>query len=142
MSNWNRRHFSIYDSDERSTLKLIEELNEINKEVSEKTVENINDIERLKNDKLSKLEYENDITNNRKLSNTGDFTGTWFGLKKPTLSEEGANAQIEKNKDDIKELQNIFNTFGSLKLISPDGTVWYLCVDNFGQLGVIKGDEK
>ena len=40
------------------------------------------------------------------------------------------------------QLDNIKNVFGGLKMTSPNGDTWYLCVDNYGQLGVIKEEYK
>ena len=139
--SWNRKPFSIYTSEEKTVLGIIKELNDINQEVAEKTSENIEQIKILNNKKLSIDEYEKDITNNRKLSKDGNFTGTWFGLKKPTLSQEGAFAQVEKNMEDIDALKNIFNVFGGITLVDPNGQKWLLCVDNFGNLGTIKEEE-
>lgn len=36
------------------------------------------------------------INKNMKLSDNGNFTGSWFGLNKPTMSEEGMRATVEK----------------------------------------------
>ena len=49
------------------------------------------------------------------------------------------NSQMNNN---TKELNNIKNVFGGLKMTSPNGDKWCLCVDNYGQIGVIKGEYK
>lgn len=43
---------------------------------------------------------------NEKTDIMGDHKGTWQGLEKPTLSEEGAFAQVEKNIEDIKTINS------------------------------------
>lgn len=137
MSTWNGKRFSVYTSDEKSALGLI-------KELGEQTNHNTDEIEVFKNNenkKMTKEEYYNDIEKIRKIDDTGNFTGTWFGLKHPTLSQEGAFAQVEKNMEDINALKNIFNVFGGITLVDPNGQKWVLCVDNFGNLGTIKEEE-
>lgn len=52
---------------------------------------------------------------------------------------DGVDSQLDTN---MKELNNIKNVFGGLKMTSPNGDTWYLCVDNYGQLGVIKEEYK
>ena len=98
MSKWNGNRFSVYESEEKSALGLI-------KELGEQTNHNTDEIEVFKNNenkKMTKEDYYNDIEKIRKIDTTGDFTGSWFGLKKPTLSEEGAFAQVEKNQLDLE----------------------------------------
>ena len=70
MSKWNGNRFSVYTSDEKSVLGLI---NEIGK--------NINTL-------IDNLDSKTDIT--------GDHKGTWQGLKRPTLSDEGLKSTVEQ----------------------------------------------
>lgn len=72
---WNKKPFSIYDSEEKTTLKLI-------KELGEQT-----------NFNTQSLDQKTDLH--------GDHKGTWQGLSKPTLSDEGMRATVE----DINEKQ-------------------------------------
>lgn len=44
---------------------------------------------------------------NNKTDLYGDHKGTWQGLNKPTLSEEGAHAQVEKNMSDISNINTL-----------------------------------
>ena len=70
MSTWNKKNFSIYTSDERSALGLIEELgNQTNYNTEE-------------------LKNKTDVT--------GNHLGSWQGLERPTLSEEGMRSVVEQ----------------------------------------------
>ena len=60
-------------------------------------------------------------------------------LKTLTDKSIELSSQLDTN---MKELNNIKNVFGGLKMTSPNGDTWYLCVDNYGQLGVIKEEYK
>lgn len=72
--------FSIYTSEEKSVLKLLEKLgNQVNGN---------SDLLKTKTDLY------------------GDHKGTWQGLDRPTLSEEGMRATVEKHIEDIKNLQD------------------------------------
>lgn len=85
---WNKQRFSVYDSEEKNTLKLIENINNF---VSDDIV--------------------NEIDN--KTDKNGNHLGSWQGLNKPTLSEEGMRATVETMVDDTRNLLNencyIFN---------------------------------
>lgn len=80
MSTWNRNRFSVFTSDEKDVLGLIEELG---KEV---------------NNNLDILNNKTDLT--------GDHKGSWQGLSKPTLSDEGMRATVEKHITEIADLKN------------------------------------
>ena len=57
-------------------------------------------------DEISERVTKNDLKANRKLDEKGDFTGSWFGLTMPTLSEEGMRGTVEKIKDvDLPEIK-------------------------------------
>ncbi|MGL5752530.1 MAG: SGNH/GDSL hydrolase family protein [Paraclostridium sp.] len=80
MSTWNRNRFSVFTSDEKDALGLIEELG------------------KQTNDNSDALASKTDLT--------GDHKGSWQGLSKPTLSEEGMRATVEKHIIDIANLKN------------------------------------
>lgn len=84
MSNWNRNRFSVYTSDEKSALGLIEELGK-------------------------QTNYNTDELEN-KTDKYGDHKGTWQGLSKPTLSDEGMRATVEKHDSDIINISAAINT--------------------------------
>ena len=79
MSNWNRNRFSVYTSEEKSALGLLEEL-------GKQTEENING-----------LKGKTDLY--------GDHKGSWQGLSKPTLSYEGMRATVEQQIEKIEVLE-------------------------------------
>ena len=99
MSKWNGKRFSVYESEEKQVLGLI-------KGLGERTNYNTDELEQVKKSDNKKVSYD-DLHTKYQLTTDGtnaNFNGTWQGLKRPTLSEEGAFAQVEKNADDIKEI--------------------------------------
>ena len=73
MSTWNRNRFSVFTSDEKDALSLIEELG---KQTNDNTVA---------------LENKTDLK--------GNHLGSWQGLSRPTLSDEGMRATVEQILD-------------------------------------------
>ena len=78
---WNKNNFSIYTSEEKTTLRLIENVNnfvgdEIIKEVDNKTDLN------------------------------GDHKGSWQGVPFPTISEEGLRGTVELHDTEINTLKS------------------------------------
>ena len=69
MSKWNGNKFSVYESEEKTVLGLLDELG-------------------------SQVNHNTDNLKN-KTDLYGDHKGSWQGLKKPTLSEEGMRATVE-----------------------------------------------
>lgn len=51
-------------------------------------------------DEIQERVTKKELKENRKLDEQGNFTGSWFGLNKPTLSEEGMRAVVEKLNDE------------------------------------------
>lgn len=92
MSTWNKKNFSIYTSDERSALGLIEELGNqtnYNTEELEKVIESDN----------KKVSYE-EMNNKYKIDESANFTGSWHGIKKPSASNEGLASIVDEIKED------------------------------------------
>lgn len=82
LDNWNKNKFSIYKSEEKTVLKLIESIG--------KWLEKI----------IIGIDGKTDLY--------GDHKGTWQGLNKPTLSEEGMRATVEKIlTEDIPKIDNV-----------------------------------
>jgi hypothetical protein len=107
---------------------------ELERYLTEKTISDSR-LVNLENLKLSILNYYDDISNNRKLSANGNFTGTWFGLEKPTLSDEGMrstvekindvdlpliNSQLRNNNEQLIDYMQKFNNFKNDNAISPE----------------------
>ena len=90
---WNKNNFSVYTSEEKTTLKLIED---INKFVGDELVKEV--------------EQKTDLT--------GNHLGAWQGLNKPTLSEEGMRAVVEKIND--IDLPSINSQLGDIVPINID----------------------
>ena len=69
MSKWNGKRFSIYTSDEENVLNMVEELG------------------KQTNHNTDSLDSKTDLH--------GDHKGSWQGLNRPTMSEEGMRATVE-----------------------------------------------
>lgn len=80
---YNGNKFSVYESEEKTVLGLLDELGS---QVNHNTDE---------------LKIKTDLY--------GDHKGTWQGLSKPTLSDEGMRATVEKHATDIVEMSNNIN---------------------------------
>ena len=79
LDQWNKNKFSIYKNEEKTVLKLLESIS--------KWLEKI----------IIGLDGKTDLC--------GDHKGSWQGLNKPTLSDEGMRATVEKiNEQDIPSI--------------------------------------
>lgn len=86
----------------------------------------------------STYDTSDEITNNRKLDETGNFTGSWFGFEKPTASDPGIQNQVDENTaklahivtvnakltnlSTLQEMLDYINTSGGGTLYLPKGT--------------------
>lgn len=90
---WNKNNFSVYKSDEKSVLKIIENINNFNGEI------------------ITEVESKTDLN--------GNHLGQWQGLNKPTLSEEGMRSTVELLVNDtipkINENINNVETYKTVK---------------------------
>ena len=108
MSTWNKKNFSIYTSDERSALGLIEEL-------GNQTNYNTEEIEKVKESDNKKVSHD-EMNNIYKIDKNADFTGSWHGIKKPTASQEGLQATVDKIvEEDIPNINSQLDTKASLE---------------------------
>lgn len=82
MSKWNGKRFSVYTSEEKTTLGLI-------KEVGEQANYNTEEVERLE-EEVERLESE-------KTNLYGDHKGTWQGLR-PTQTSEATTSILESHE--------------------------------------------
>ncbi len=94
---WNKNKFSIYDSEEKTVLRLIQNIWNF---LSSFAVE---------------LDNKTDIN--------GDHKGTWQGISKPTMSDEGLRGTVELHTEQIEDLQELVD-------ITP-----YFIVNKYGILG-------
>lgn len=60
-------------------------------------------------DNLALKEYKDNITTNRKLDETGNFTGSWHGITKPSESNEGLRVIVEGHTEEIKDVKTEVN---------------------------------
>lgn len=100
---WNKNRFSIYKNEEKTVLKLLESMSKWFDVITKK----VDEVDTLSNDNQKKKVSYEDLHTKYQLTTDGksaNFDGTWQGLKKPTLSVEGAHSQVEKNMEDIKIL--------------------------------------
>lgn len=78
---WNKEKFSIYDSEEKTVLKIIQNIYNWFGDFLSMHDENTKELTDL-------IKNKTDIT--------GNHLGKWQGLDRPTLSEEGMRATVEK----------------------------------------------
>jgi parallel beta-helix repeat protein len=81
LDKWNKNKFSIYNSEEKTVLKLIESIGKWLEELIKVT--------------------------DGKTDLYGDHKGSWQGLNRPTLSEEGMRATVEKLQNEYSNVGNI-----------------------------------
>ena len=99
MSTWNKKNFSIYTSDERSALGLIEEL-------GNQTNYNTEELEKVKESDNKKVSHD-EMNSIYKIDKNADFTGSWHGIKKPSQSNEGLSTIVENlNENEIPKIKN------------------------------------
>ena len=136
MSKWNGNRFSVYASEEKTVLGLI-------KEMGEQTNYNTDEVERLTESDNKKVSHQ-EMQEIYKMDKQANFTGTWFGIKKPTQSSEGLagtvdqlidetipsiNSQlnnIEYNIDDFPRLSNEVNDYDRITRaleVIPQGSI-------------------
>lgn len=93
---WNTNRFSIYKNQEKTVLKLIEELPKWFDTATAK----IDEVEgKADSNTLNKVSHT-EMNNKYKISESGNFTGTWHGFT-PLQSDVGLAAQVEQNRQDI-----------------------------------------
>lgn len=107
----NGNRFSVYTSEEKTVLGVINELAQENIQLTQEL------------DEINKeLEGKTDLY--------GDHKGTWQGLEKPTMSNEGMKAELEKILDKtLPEIQKNFDKFENEKMNKTD----LLTMSNMGQ---------
>lgn len=88
MSKWNGKRFSVYESEEKAVLGLI-------KDLGEQTNYNTDELEQVKISDNKKVSHD-EMQSIYKIDKKADFTGSWFGIKKPTASQEGLQATVDK----------------------------------------------
>lgn len=128
MSKWNGKRFSVYKSEEKSALGLI-------KELGEQTNYNTDELEQVKISNNKKVSHD-EMNNIYKIDKNANFTGSWHGIKKPTASQEGLQATVDKIvEDDIpsinEQLDNIENNKSDIKTELLDT---FICNNNFFKL--------
>lgn len=100
MSKWNGKRFSVYESEEKAVLGLI-------KNLGEQTNYNTDELEQMKisnNKKVSHVEMKEIY----KIDNSANFTGSWHGISKPTASQEGLQATVDKiEEDDVPKIHKL-----------------------------------
>lgn len=70
-------------------------------------VDELNNTNNTVNGKLSKKEYLEDIREVRKISDKGNFTGSWHGIERPEYAEPGIAGVVKKHTDQIEEMNLI-----------------------------------
>lgn len=94
LDNWNKNAFSIYDSEERTVLKIIEKIFNSNKEVIEEVMQ--------------------------KTDNLGDHKGSWHGIERPEQVVGGLDNVVIGHTEKINFLDQLKAKF--VYKINGDGT--------------------
>lgn len=98
MNKWNGKRFSVYESEEKAVLGLI-------KNLGEQTNYNTDEVEKVKESDNKKVSYK-EMEETYKIDKQGNFTGSWFGISKPTQSDEGLQATVDKiNEEEIPSIK-------------------------------------
>ena len=96
---WNKNRFSIYKNEEKTVLKLLES---VSKWIDVITVK-VDEVDNLSTENKNKKVSYDDLHNKYKLTQDGqnaNYNGKWQGLNRPTLSDEGMRATVEKIIDE------------------------------------------
>ena len=93
---WNKNKFSIYKSEEKTVLKLIENINNFVGKLAKGIDDSTDELTKRINNKTDELTKRI----NNKTDLYGDHKGSWQGLNRPTLSEEGMRATVEQLADE------------------------------------------
>lgn len=115
MSSWNGNRFSVYTSEEKSVLGLI-------KEMGDQTNYNSDEIVRLTESDNKKVSHK-EMQEVYKIDKQANFTGSWFGIKRPTQSSEGLAATVDQLIDETipginSQLEHIENKQNNIKEIN------------------------
>lgn len=102
MGKWNGNKFSVYKSEEKSALGLI-------KELGEQTNYNTDELEQVKISNNKKVSHD-EMKEIYKIDNSANFTGSWHGISKPTASQEGLQATVDKIvEEDIPSINELLD---------------------------------
>lgn len=112
MSSWNGNRFSVYTSEEKSVLGLI-------KEMGDQTNYNSDEIVRLTQSDNKKVSHQ-EMQELYKIDKQANFTGSWFGIKRPTQSDVGLAGTVEQLIDEtipginsqLEQIATLINKFG------------------------------
>lgn len=97
---YNKKRFSIFESEEKTALELMNELGQACNEVLDRTDE----VEKENSKKVS----HDEMNLIYKVDKDANFTGSWYGIKKPTGSQEGLAATVDKiNEVDIPKIYKL-----------------------------------
>lgn len=117
MSKWNGNKFSVYTSEEKTALGLI-------KELGNQTNYNTDELEQLKISDSKKVSHH-EMQNIYKIDKGANFTGSWHGIKKPTASQEGLQATVDKIVEE--DIPNIVTQMNDMK--------YYATPEMYGAIG-------
>ncbi len=100
---YNGNKFSVYESEEKTVLGLLGELgSQVN--------HNTEDLEKVKESDNKKVSHD-EMNTIYKIDKNADFIGSWHGIKKPTASQEGLQATVDKIvEEDIPSINEQLET--------------------------------
>ena len=111
---YNGNKFSVYASEEKTVLGLLDELgSQVN--------HNTDELEKVKESDNKKVSHD-EMNNIYKIDKNADFTGSWHGIKKPTASQEGLQATVDKIlEDDIPSIIEQMDTIAYIDVTKFKG---------------------
>lgn len=139
MNKWNGKRFSIYDKEEKQVLGLLNNL-------GEQTNFNTDEVERLTISDNKKVSHE-EMKNKYKIDENANFTGSWFGIKRPSASNEGMAGVLDQLTD--IDVPNIYTELS--KRVNKNQKILYIkdflsdtmenafikCIESVGENGAI-----
>lgn len=141
MSSWNGNRFSVYTSEEKSVLGLI-------KEMGDQTNYNSDEIVRLTESDNKKVSHQ-EMQEVYKIDKQANFTGSWFGIKRPTQSNEGLAGTVEQLIDETipsinSQLEQIENNIDNdiIKPIVLSGEIGGTITLERNKIYIIEGNLK
>ena len=133
MDKWNKKHFSVYENDEKSVLGILSNLSKIFNNNSDGIEACI--------DEIDKKVYIEDLEEKRKLDSNGNFTGSWWGIEKPTKANETIQLQVDQNTQELKNKPNFKSTgWANLNVFDEETKKIILGMEQ-GQINAILGNK-
>lgn len=139
LDEWNKQPFSIYTSEEKGVLGLLKRLGIWVGKIIAKSDE----IEAIAKDNQNKKVSFDDMKNKYKMDknfneNECNYTGSWYGIKRPEYAEPGIQGQVTANREELEGARFGEKTLGKIInkilnwLIDVPISIEFFEIDNTG----------